>query len=383
MSHAATDPATDDDPASRLERARERVDAIEHKIDDAGGLETVERGAEAYRNAATLLDNYVDRASGSGRETFKHYIQLEGQFSTLVEGLPAELPHRDAFEAAFDAIDKRRLQESDFDRAQAALEPAQAVADLLEEREAAREELVAARKAVSDRLSDLDGEIDDHERLLELSDVDIDAPVDRLQEPIEAYNEAIREAFEPYLYDESARTVFDCLERSRWHPFVPFARPPAELREYVAETDAGEYPIPTLLEYADYSHSKLSHYVDNPDELKRRVATRQTYLERIDAAPLCLEWPPRDAVTLRYAIRDTRPLAERIGGQAVVDRLLEVRELTRENDFERLRTAAVVRDQLSAAEREQLASGSVEADLESLRAERERLEAVLADGSNA
>ncbi|WP_252700004.1 DUF7118 family protein [Natronosalvus vescus] len=383
MSHAATDPATEDDPASRLERARERVDAIEREIDDAGGLETVETGAEAYRNATTLLENYVDRASGSGRETFKHYIQLEGQFSTLVEGLPAELPHRDAFEAAFDAIDKRRLTESDFDRAQGALEPAEAVADLLEERERAREELVAARKAVSDRLSDLDDEIDNHERLLTLADVDIDAPVERLHEPIDVYNEAIQESFETYLYDESARTVFDCLERSRWHPFVPFERPPAELREYVAETDAGEYPIPTLLEYADHSRSKLSHYVDDPDQLKRRVATRQTYLERIDATPLCLEWPPSDAVTLRYAIRDSRPLAERIGGQDVVDRLCEVRALTRDEDFDRLQVAATARDQLSATERQKLANGDVEADLESFRAERERLQAMLKDDSNA
>ena len=371
------------DPARRLEHARDRLERAERALEEAGGRDRVETGADAYRNAMKLLETYVDRASGSGRETFKAYVELEGKFSTLIESLPEELPHREAFDASLEAIDKRRLTESDFERAEQALEPASEAADLLEEYEAAREEQKAALTAARTRLETVEAEIEDRKRLLELGDADLEAPVERLQEPIETYNEALREAFETYLSEASTRTVFTLLERSRHHPFVPFEQPPEELREYVERTDAGEYSIPKLLEYAQYSRSKLSHYVDDAGELKRRIATRQTYLERLDSTPLELEWPPTEAGVLRHAIRDKRPLVERVGGQDLVDRLLAVRKLTLETDvdFDRLQTAATAIEQLSADERERLADGRVETELEDLRAERERLETVLSADS--
>ncbi|MFP9060299.1 hypothetical protein ACLI4R_07170 [Natrialbaceae archaeon A-chndr2] len=371
------------DPARRLEHARDRLERAERALEEAGGRDRVETGADAYRNAIKLLETYVDRASGSGRETFKAYVELEGKFSTLIESLPEELPHREAFDASLEAIDKRRLTESDFERAEQALEPASEAADLLEEYEAAREEQKAALTAARTRLETVEAEIEDRKRLLELGDADLEAPVERLQEPIETYNEALREAFETYLSEASARTVFTLLERSRHHPFVPFEQPPEELREYVERTDAGEYSIPKLLEYAQYSRSKLSHYVDDAGELKRRIATRQTYLERLDSTPLELEWPPAEADVLRHAVRDKRPLVERVGGQELVDRLLAVRKLTLETDvdFDRLQTAATAIEQLSADERERLADGRVETELEDLRAERERLETVLSADS--
>ncbi|MCU4751731.1 hypothetical protein OB919_07010 [Halobacteria archaeon AArc-curdl1] len=372
------------DPATRLEHARDRLERAERALEEAGGRDRVETGADAYRNAMKLLETYVDRASGSGRETFKAYVELEGKFSTLIESLPEELPHREAFDASLEAIDKRRLTESDFERAEQALEPASEAADLLEEYEAAREEQKAALTAARTRLETVEAEIEDRKRLLELGDADLEAPVERLQEPIETYNEALREAaFETYRSEASARTVFTLLERSRHHPFVPFEQPPEELREYVETTDAGEYSISKLLEYAQYSRSKLSHYVDDAGELKRRIATRQTYLERLDSTPLELEWPPAEAGVLRHAIRDKRPLVERVGGQELVDRLLAVRRLTFDNDvdFDRLQRAATAIEQLSTDERERLADGRIEIELEELREERKHLETVLSADS--
>jgi len=62
----------------------------------------------------------------------------------------------------------------------------------------------------------------------------------------------------------SARDVFSFLDRADGTPFVDADVPPTDLREYVTDYDAGEEPLPTLLEYADYSNSKLEHYVDDP-----------------------------------------------------------------------------------------------------------------------
>ncbi|SEQ74670.1 DUF7118 family protein [Natrinema salaciae] len=376
-SDARAGAADEPTPFEALEAARQRLETVETRIADHGS-ETVEEVTTAYRNATTLLDDYVDRATGTGKENFQAYIELEGKFDGLVSGLADDLPERDAFENALEAIDKRRLSESDFERARDALVPAAAYADLLEEREAAKEELAEARTAAAKRRRTVDDEIDRRERLLELSNADLDAPVERLREPIEAYNEAIREGVREYRLEASAREVFDLLERSRWYPFVTYEQPPDELVDYVRENPAGEYTIPELLEYADYSRSKLSHYVESADELKRNVATQQTYLDGVDAEPLTIDWPPGPAGELRCRTREYRPFVARIADEETVAALRDVRLLATDPDYDRLQTAAQAVAQLSPGERERLADGRVADELESLRAERERLEEALA-----
>lgn len=366
----------------RLEDAQERLADVEARI-EAEGEDAVEAAARAYRTASKLLDDYVDRATGTGRENFKAYVQLEGQFASLVEGLPEEIDGegRAAFEAALDAIDKRRLDESDFERARSELEPAERYADLLDEREDARDELTEARTAASRRLDELADELTERERLRDLATVDLEAPVERLREPIERYDEAVTEAFEAFRSNASAREVFAFLERTRWYPLVDYERPADELREFVETSDAGTEPIPQLLEYADYSRSKLSHVVDDADELKRRVATRRTYLERLDAEPLRIGWPPAPAAELRFRIRELRPLVERVGGEDLVALLREIRELTRDPDYDRLQTAAEADRQLSDEERALLTDGRLENELAALRAERERLRTALEESA--
>ncbi|ADB58981.1 hypothetical protein Htur_0080 [Haloterrigena turkmenica DSM 5511] len=365
-------------PLEALEGARRRFEEADRQIADAGG-DAVAEAAEAYRDATTLLEDYVDRATGTGRENFKAYVELEGQFDSLVSGLPDDLKGREAFEEALDAIDKRRLSESDFERAHEALEPAARYAELLDEREAAREAIAEARTAAAKRRRELGDEISERERLVELGEADLEAPVEELREPIEAYNEAIETAFEEYRLEASAREVFELLERSRWYPFVDYERPPDDLETYVREDPAGEYTLPELLEYANYSRSKLEHYVSSADELKRRVATQQTFLDGIDAEPLTIPWPPGEAGALRHRVRECRPFVERVADEDAVAKLRSIRRLTTDPDFEydRLQTAAQAVARLSADERERLADGRVADELESLRRERERLEEAL------
>ncbi|MDG5818072.1 hypothetical protein [Natronococcus sp. A-GB7] len=372
----SSDAETDRTPLERLEAARERYAQARTAIDDGGG-EAVVEAAEAYRDATELLERYVDRATGTGRENFKAYVELEGKFDSLVEELPDDLKGREAFESALDAIDKRRLSESDFERAHDALGPAERYAELLEERDAAREALEEARKAASRRLREIDDETDERERLLELANADLSAPVERLREPIERYDELIRERFREYRLEASAREIFALLERSRWYPFVPFELPPDDLERFVFERPAGEYTVPELLEYADYSRSKLSHYVEDADELKRAVATQQTYLEGIDGEPLTVGWPPGPAGLLERRTREFRPFVARVADEETVTALREVRALARDGEYDRLQTAAQAVEQLTADERERLREGRVADELEALRTERERLEAAL------
>ncbi|THE63269.1 hypothetical protein D8Y22_19080 [Salinadaptatus halalkaliphilus] len=377
MSERLRRPETEEEtPLEALEAARERYAEAEREIETHGG-DAVEHAARAYRNATELLENYVDRATGTGRDNFKAYVQLEGQFAALVENLPDDLRGREAFEQSLEAIDKRRLSESDFERAHDELEPAARYSDLLEEREAARGAVDEARTAAAKRLREIDDEIDDRERLLELATADLDAPVERLREPIESYNEAIREAFADYRLEASARDIFSLLDRSRWYPFVDYDQPPSDLCEYVETSPDGEHTIPELLEYADQSRSKLAHYVADADRLKRRVATQQTYLDGIDAEPLTIAWPPGPAGELRRRTREYRPFVERVGDSETVSLLRDVRRLTYDDEYDRLQTAAQAVAQLSPTERDRLTDGDIDDELEALRAERAALEDAL------
>ncbi|NHN46310.1 hypothetical protein G9464_01680 [Halostella sp. JP-L12] len=358
------------DPIAALESADDAVREVEREIEDVGE-ETVSTVADAYDDLTDLFDRYEESATGTG--DFKAYVEFQDAVADLVEGLPEEFPRRDAFEGALDALDQRRLSEDDFAAAREALAPAASVARLPAEREEALEAYRDARKDAARRKERVEDRIDDLERLIELGEADLNAPVERLRDPIEAYDEGVREAFAAFKREESARTVLGFAVDADQFPLVDLTTPPTDLLDFVRSSPAGEEPIPTLLSYADYSKSKLDHYVDDAAELKRRVATRQTYLERLDADPLTVGWPPPSADDLWWRSRELISLVSRFAPEDVVARLRDVRALTRDDDYERLRNAAVARERLGPEERDRLASGDVEGELADLREERERL----------
>jgi len=365
------------DVADDLEAAAAELEAAEAAVEDRGEPR-LKRIRDAYDDAVDLLDRYEDTATGSGGENFRAYVEFQEEFTTFVEKLDDDLPHRDAFEAALSAVDKRRLTESDFDAARDALAPAREATAVLERRSDARRAYREARRAAAKRQSALEDAIAERERLLELGEADLDAPVEDLRDPIEAYNDAVLDAFGSFREETPARDVLEFATTARRFPLVDVPSPPDDLRGYVHEQDAGGEPIPQLLEYADYSRSKLNHFVDDADELKRHVATHQTYLGRLDGSALTIEWPPAGADALRFRCDELISLVSRFAPGDVVAKLRDVRALTREPDrYGRLRNTAVAIEELGPEERERLRSGSVEAELESLRDELAVVEDVL------
>lgn len=354
--------SVDSAAAAELREAHGRVREVESRIDDRGE-ERIVAAADAYRSALRLLDQYEEDATGTG--DFGSYVEFRGSFGELVEGLDDDALARDAFEAADDAVDKRRLKESDFDRAREALSPAERYVDLLDEREAVRETHRARTHDAKRSLRELREELDRLEYAVELGDADLDAPVERLREPTAAYHDAVEEAFDRFLSTASAREAFDFLAATEAYPLVPVRQPPRELRAYAEEHAAGEEPIPTLLEYADYSPSKLDHYVEDPGALRTTVAVHRTALERLGPEPLRLDWPPAPALELRFRLRELVSVVSRLGvprADDAVVRLRELRDRTYDDDYARLRTAAVAEAELDAEERERLANGTLEAE---------------------
>jgi hypothetical protein len=365
--------------AGDLEAARERLRQAEAAVDAYGEAEA-EAVADAYSDATGLLATYEDRATGTGSDNFRAYVEFQERFSNLVEDLPDGLPAREAFEEADDLLDRRRLSERHFEQARDVLAPAREAKETLEEREAAREHVEETRRAVRRRLSALDDEIAARERLLELGSADLDAPTEELRDPIDAYNAAVTDAFDRFRRTASVRDLLGFVTTTEAYPLVEFTPPPAALRAYLDEAAVGTEPLPTVLDYAGYSRSKLDHYVDDPDRFRREVATRETYLSRLDASPLTVEWPPPVAGQLRRLAEELVSVVARIADDGTVARARAVRDLALRDDYDRLRRAAVAREELTTDERERLAAGAVEEELAERRAERERLRSALAAG---
>ncbi len=357
---------------------RERYDElrrIESRIADLGE-ERVEAAADAYRRAHRVLDQYEEDAVGSG--DFKSYVRFEGAFANATS-VGDDALAADAFAAADEVVDKRRLSESDFAAARDALEPAEAYVDLLTDRDDAVEEYRSVRKAARDARDELADRLAALHDVADMADADLTADVDGLREPVEQYNESIRESFRSFYRSASARDVLDFVERADDTPFVDIDLPPPDLREYVDEYAAGEEPLPTLLEYAEYSNSKLEHYVDDPGALRTAVAVHKTYLGRIDGEPLTIDWPPAPGDELAYEIDELIPLVSRVADDETVATLRSVRDLARSDEYDRLRRAAEVRDALDDPELALLESGEIDDRVREVERTLDLVEDVLAE----
>ncbi len=213
-----------------------------------------------------------------------------------------------------------------------------------------------------------------------MADVDLSAPVADLEDVVTTYNDAVAEAFVQFKRSVSARDFFGFLDTCRRYPLVSVNQPPRELDEYVSARPAGTEPLPTLLEYADYSPGKLKHYVEDPGALRTTVAVHQTYLDRITVEPLTIGWPPPPAAELRYLIRELIPLASRLTDDPEpVIALRDIRALTRTSRYDAFRRVALARDTLPETAQQLIAAGAVEETLDHARTTRRLCERILAE----
>ncbi len=367
-----------DDPAAALSTAHDRLQRLEDEPPvDPDALDEV---ADAYQSVARVLDRWEERATDW--DDFEGYVEFRDDLSETMSSIPEDVPESDAFVAADrhvkTASPTESLNEGDFEDARAALAPVREYAEYRDDLEAARRRYREAYRATNERHRELADRVEELERLRRLGDADLDAPIEELRAPIDRYDDAVEEAFRTFRSEASAREFLDIVRVAAVdYPLVDVGAPPTRLLSYVREQPAGEHSVPELLAYADYSQSKLDHYVEDPDLLQRRVATNRTYLERLDAEPFRIEWPPADAETLRYRTEELLSVVGRFAGEDTTGALRDVRARTRRDDYRRLRDAAVATERLSDADRERIESGAVTDDLRTAREEYERLEDAL------
>ncbi|MFB6110597.1 MAG: hypothetical protein ABEJ60_06970 [Halodesulfurarchaeum sp.] len=360
---------------SELERATEQVEAI-----GESRLRDLESALEGF---TSLLSQYEESAAGSG--DFRAFVEFQERLEHFVSDLPEDLPERETFEEIDETLQKRRLTDGDFEWARDRLDPVRELVDRLEARAEAEKRVRALEGQVREAIHEARERIDRLERVRRLGQADLDAPVADLRDPIERYNESVRAAVDSFRSEAPARDVLALRRTASHFPLVPVSEPPPDLVEYLRDAAVGAEPIPTLLEYAEYSHSKLDHYVEHPRTFSRVVGGNRTYLASMDADPFTIEWPPPAADRLRFRGRELVSLVNRFAPEATIAALRTVLDFARTEPerYARLRRSARARSELSASERERLAEGAVEADLDAERDRLAALEAALEEGSQS
>lgn len=359
---------------AELERREEELDRRQRRVEEYGEDELAEL-TDAYDSFYEVLDIYQDQVTGDDGD-IQTIVEFQSEIDRVMTDISDGVLHADIFEECDEYLQQKWFSDADFEHVYEQLDPVADLAEWLGDRDEALDAYRKARRDVSARIRECEEEIDDLERLAELAEADLEAPIERLEEPIAAYNDAVKAAFREFKRSASAREVVRFLDEMDAYPLVEFESPPQDVVEYIDDNPTGEEPIATILEYADYSRSKLDHYVDEPNKLKHAIEGHRAYLEALDGDPLTVAWPPRPAEELRYRCRELTAAVNRID-PAVVEQLREVESLPRKTDYERLRNSAVVRQELSPEERERLQSEAIEDELAELRAERDRLEAAL------
>ncbi|MFP4218406.1 MAG: hypothetical protein ACLFR6_06170 [Salinarchaeum sp.] len=363
---------------TELEEAAAAYRDAKSAVEDRG-RDQLERLADAYETATNLLLEYEDSATDTGAREFVNFAQFKTSFIGLVEDLDNDLPAVDAFAAARDAIDKRRLSEDDFARARQRLGPVEDELEKLDALADARDTLVDARQRAKDRRSALTAEANRLDELLGLGAADFDAPVEELREPVDAYNDAVQTAFDEARRDAPIRQVFALLERAQAYPLVDFRDPPPSLTTFVKEQPAGEHSIAELLEFTEYSRSKLAHYVADPTAFRQAIATNRTYLAELDAQPLTIAWPPPPAGQVPWLIRELRAVADRLVDADAIAALRTIKSIARDEErYRTLRQTAIAEARLGADEQAALVDGTLAARLEAHRDAIDRIDDALA-----
>ncbi|WP_338728597.1 hypothetical protein [Haladaptatus sp. DJG-WS-42] len=367
-----------DAPAERLQAADAELQEIDERIAEIG-RQNLDAVADAYKEFSAVLDRYEDRATD--RDDFQGYIEFREQMAEVLGSIPDDLPHRDAFTEADDELTTgvtSVLKHANFDRARSQLEPAREYAELRSREQDVQGTYRDARSALQKEQSTLETERNELERLKRLGEADLDAPVSLLREPIEAYNDAVAEAFDSFTHAASARAVLDLVAETTAYPLVEYRPPPENLHEYVHESAVGEESLSRLLDLAGYSSSKLDHYVENPQAFRSNVATNQSYLSGLSATPLQVSWPPVASDALGWHMRERIAVVGRFATDEVVALARAVRDLGLRDDYERLRTSATARESLSETDRTRLRAGEIERDLTTHRASLDSVREILA-----
>ena len=342
------------DKIEEYEKVRETVRDV--------GEERAERTHDLYVTVDKDLEKYREDATGHGE--FKKYIELRSIAAGVEEEIEEEDVHRgEEFESAMSHLDARTLRDKHFRRARADLEDVAEFAETYERYEELEKELKDELRSLEKRKKELENEIEDTEDRLEKARKAEEIDASPLREAVESYNERVHDDFDDFVSEASGVEVARLGEKTLDAPLVDNA--PVEdgvaerLSRYVEDETVGR-----VLELADASDGKLSHYVDDTDGF--RDAVPRTFFETASAERFEISYEPENVV--RRRVPELVRLVSSFADEQTVAVLRRIGGMAERGEYESMRRAVVAGEEAGADAEE------IEESMEELRAERERVE---------
>lgn len=326
------------------------------------GEERAEETRDLYEMIDAAFEEYREDATGHGE--FGRYVEFQNVVIAAENRLEASEVYRgDDFEKALSRLDARTLRDKHFRKALSDLEE---VAGFVEE----YERYVELRDALEDeasrkerRAGELGDEIPEVEERLETARRGEEVDASPLRDAVEEYNERVHEEFEAFLREAPAVEVARLGEKTLDSPLVddaPIERGTAErLSRHV-----GDESVERVLELADSSDAKLSHYVDDTDGF--RAAVPRTFFETADGERFELSYEPEGVV--RRLVPELVSIVSMFGDEETVAALRRIGSMAERGEYGPMRRALEAREEAGAD------TDALRQRLDELHKEKERVE---------
>ncbi|PSQ63555.1 MAG: hypothetical protein BRD21_02270, partial [Halobacteriales archaeon SW_8_66_22] len=170
-------------PVAELDQREQRLERAEERVAEFGE-EKLQRLAGVYHEFVGVLDRYEDQVTDDGGDVQTN-IEFQSQIAEVSKQLSDDLLLSETFQECDEYLQQKWFSESDFEHVYEQLDPVSDLVGRLEERDAALEAYRETRRDVRYRIRELDEEINELERLSRLGNADLDAPTERLREPVD------------------------------------------------------------------------------------------------------------------------------------------------------------------------------------------------------
>lgn len=335
------------------------------------GEERAEQTRELYRRIEDAFEEYRDDATGHGE--FGKYVEFQNIVIAAEENLEeAEVYRSEDFERALSRLDARTLQDKHFQGARSDLTEVAEFVEKYDRYENLREELREELSELEKRTEELESRAEETEKRLEKAELAQEVDCSKLRETVEEYNEGVRGDFEGFVSEAPAVEVARLGEKTLDAPLVddaPIERGAADrLGRYVDDET-----VSRVLELADASDGKLSHYFEDPDGF--RDAVPRVFFETAEPEPFELSYETEGVV--RRRVPELVSLVGRFAEEETVAALRRVGDIARNGEYAEARNALLAEKEAGASIEE------LQDELDEVRSEKERAEERAEDIRNA
>lgn len=318
----------------------ERIDEFEEvrrQVSDVGE-DRAENTRELYKTVDEALEQYREDATGHG--DFGKYVEFQNVVIASEEKLDdRDVYQKDDFESALSRLDARTLQDKHFRRARKDLSDVRGLVESYDRYEELRDELRDELSRLERRLDGIEDEIKEKEEVLERVENAEETDASVLRDAVEGYNQRVRREFKEFVKEAPAVDVARLGERTLDAPLVENAAVERGTAERLARYVDDE-TVDRVLELADASDGKLSHYFDNPEGF--RDAVPRTFFETLDTEPFEISYGSEGVV--RRRVPELVSVVDTFADEETVAALRRVRDIAANDNYDEMRRALVARE---------------------------------------